>query len=148
MDPMLTTRLASESLGAVPATLADTQSSSNGTTNALGSGPGNTTTGQHTQRTRPTVLCAECKRLKTECDRKKPCQSCLGRQSEDKCVFSAPAAYTYSPAAYYPYSPAVYSPSVLERVDIQSLMDRMAAVEAAVDELRLAQHAVPQASLL
>ncbi|KAF5313429.1 hypothetical protein D9611_008488 [Ephemerocybe angulata] len=137
MDPMLTTTMpVSESLGSGPTTLADAQSSSNSPTNASVSGPGNTTIGQHTQRTRPTVLCAECKRLKTKCDRKTPCHSCLGRQSEDKCVYS-PAVYSYS-----------YSPSVLERVDIQSLMDRMAAVEAAVDELRASKRAVPQASVV
>lgn len=61
-----------------------------------------------TQRTRPTVVCAECKRQKTKCDRKTPCQGCVKRGSEDRCVYSAAGA---------------------EKVDVHSLNNRVMDLE-------------------
>lgn len=59
-------------------------------------------------RARITVVCAECKRLKLKCDRKMPCGSCVKREATSKCHYSAAAA---------------------EKVDLQSLNNRLVQLE-------------------
>ncbi|KAI5891383.1 uncharacterized protein SCHCODRAFT_01201831 [Schizophyllum commune H4-8] len=59
-------------------------------------------------RARITVVCAECKRLKLKCDRKMPCGSCVKREATSKCQYSAAAA---------------------EKVDLQSLNNRLVQLE-------------------
>ncbi|KAF9564094.1 hypothetical protein CPC08DRAFT_292792 [Agrocybe pediades] len=60
-------------------------------------------------RSRITVVCAECKRLKLKCDRKSPCGSCTKRDTVARCV---------------------YSPAAAEKVDLHSLNNRLIQVEA------------------
>ncbi|KAJ7701819.1 hypothetical protein B0H17DRAFT_924204, partial [Mycena rosella] len=60
-------------------------------------------------RSRITVVCAECKRLKLKCDRRTPCGSCLKRDTVARCV---------------------YSPAAAEKVDLHSLNNRLIHVEA------------------
>ncbi|KAN0094502.1 hypothetical protein V8E55_002789, partial [Tylopilus felleus] len=43
-------------------------------------------------RSRVTVVCAECKRLKLKCDRRTPCGSCTKRDTVARCVYSPAAA--------------------------------------------------------
>ncbi|KAG8906973.1 hypothetical protein FRB99_005615 [Tulasnella sp. 403] len=43
-------------------------------------------------RTRITVVCAECKRLKLKCDRRTPCGSCVKRETVKRCTYSAAAS--------------------------------------------------------
>ncbi|KJA25345.1 hypothetical protein HYPSUDRAFT_85475 [Hypholoma sublateritium FD-334 SS-4] len=62
-------------------------------------------------RSRITVVCAECKRLKLKCDRRTPCGSCTKRDTVARC--------TYSPAA-------------AEKVDLHSLNNRLIQVEHAM----------------
>ncbi|KAH7337458.1 hypothetical protein B0J17DRAFT_718221 [Rhizoctonia solani] len=59
-------------------------------------------------RSRITVVCAECKRLKLKCDRRSPCSSCVKRETTARCVYSAAAA---------------------EKIDVQSLHNRVSALE-------------------
>ncbi|KAG9121189.1 hypothetical protein FRC07_002961 [Ceratobasidium sp. 392] len=59
-------------------------------------------------RSRITVVCAECKRLKLKCDRRAPCSSCVKRETTVRCVYSAAAA---------------------EKIDVQSLHNRVSALE-------------------
>ncbi|KAI0080388.1 hypothetical protein K474DRAFT_1589782, partial [Panus rudis PR-1116 ss-1] len=49
-----------------------------------------------------------CKRLKLKCDRRTPCSSCLKRDTVQRCVYSQAAA---------------------EKIDVQSLHNRLLAVE-------------------
>ncbi|TFK53011.1 hypothetical protein OE88DRAFT_1643729 [Heliocybe sulcata] len=77
--------------------------------NSSSSGP----SGSSQLRSRITVVCAECKRLKLKCDRRTPCGSCTKRDCIDKCV---------------------YSPAAAEKIDVQSLHNRLLETEA-----RLAQ---------
>ncbi|KAJ7220449.1 hypothetical protein B0H12DRAFT_1031643, partial [Mycena haematopus] len=59
-------------------------------------------------RSRITVVCAECKRLKLKCDRRTPCGSCLKRDTVVRCI---------------------YSPAAAEKVDLHSLNNRLIQVE-------------------
>ncbi|KAK1229929.1 hypothetical protein PQX77_007028 [Marasmius sp. AFHP31] len=59
-------------------------------------------------RSRITVVCAECKRLKLKCDRRNPCGSCQKRDTVSRCIYSAAAA---------------------EKVDLHSLNNRLIQVE-------------------
>ncbi|KAF9485712.1 hypothetical protein BDN70DRAFT_823502, partial [Pholiota conissans] len=59
-------------------------------------------------RSRITVVCAECKRLKLKCDRRSPCGSCTKRDTVVRCI---------------------YSPAAAEKVDLHSLNNRMIQVE-------------------
>ncbi|KAF7292814.1 Fungal specific transcription [Mycena indigotica] len=59
-------------------------------------------------RSRITVVCAECKRLKLKCDRRTPCGSCVKRDTVARCV---------------------YSPAAAEKVDLHSLNNRLIQVE-------------------
>lgn len=47
--------------------------------------------GGQQNRSRVTVVCAECKRLKLKCDRKQPCTACKSKDKSDKCIYSAEA---------------------------------------------------------
>ncbi|KAF8153178.1 hypothetical protein B0H34DRAFT_861342 [Crassisporium funariophilum] len=60
-------------------------------------------------RSRITVVCAECKRLKLKCDRRAPCGSCTKRDTVVRCI---------------------YSPAAAEKVDLHSLNNRLIQVEA------------------
>ncbi|KAF9788065.1 fungal-specific transcription factor domain-containing protein [Thelephora terrestris] len=60
-------------------------------------------------RSRITVVCAECKRLKLRCDRRAPCGSCLKRDTLDRCKYSQAAA---------------------EKIDLQSVHNRVVTLEA------------------
>ncbi|KAF8804356.1 hypothetical protein BYT27DRAFT_7243763 [Phlegmacium glaucopus] len=60
-------------------------------------------------RSRITVVCAECKRLKLKCDRRAPCGSCTKRGTVERCI---------------------YSPAAAEKVDLHSLNNRLMQVEA------------------
>ncbi|KAK2460769.1 hypothetical protein APHAL10511_007239 [Amanita phalloides] len=60
-------------------------------------------------RSRITVVCAECKRLKLKCDRRNPCGSCTKRDTIARCI---------------------YSPAAAEKVDLHSLNNRLIHVEA------------------
>ncbi|THH18885.1 hypothetical protein EW146_g2173 [Bondarzewia mesenterica] len=76
-------------------------------------------------RSRITVVCAECKRLKLKCDRRNPCGSCLKRDTVHRCQYSAAAA---------------------EKIDVQSLHNRLQLVESQMAQiiaggLRLTQSA-------
>ncbi|KAG6336657.1 hypothetical protein ID866_2438 [Astraeus odoratus] len=62
-------------------------------------------------RSRVTVVCAECKRLKLKCDRRTPCGSCTKRDTVARCVYSAAAA---------------------EKVDLHSLNNRLSLVESQI----------------
>ncbi|KAF9045325.1 hypothetical protein BJ165DRAFT_154876 [Panaeolus papilionaceus] len=62
-------------------------------------------------RSRITVVCAECKRLKLRCDRRAPCGSCTKRDTVQRCI---------------------YSPAAAEKVDLHSLNNRLIQVEAAL----------------
>ncbi|KAJ7905168.1 hypothetical protein B0H13DRAFT_1620169, partial [Mycena leptocephala] len=59
-------------------------------------------------RSRITVVCAECKRLKLKCDRRTPCGSCVKRDTVVRCI---------------------YSPAAAEKVDLHSLNNRLIQVE-------------------
>lgn len=65
-------------------------------------------------RSRITVVCAECKRLKLKCDRKNPCGSCTKRDTIAKCI---------------------YSPAAAEKVDLHSLNNRLVHVESTLSQL-------------
>lgn len=71
-------------------------------------------------RSRITVVCAECKRLKLKCDRRTPCSSCVKRDTMIRCVYSQAAA---------------------EKIDVQSLHNRLLAVEGQVATLTANQAA-------
>ncbi|KAG6916642.1 hypothetical protein DXG01_006063 [Tephrocybe rancida] len=60
-------------------------------------------------RSRITVVCAECKRLKLKCDRRTPCGSCTKRDTVSRCI---------------------YSPAAAEKVDLHSINNRLIQVEA------------------
>ncbi|KAF8647320.1 hypothetical protein AX16_006782 [Volvariella volvacea WC 439] len=60
-------------------------------------------------RSRITVVCAECKRLKLKCDRRNPCGSCTKRDTVARCI---------------------YSPAAAEKVDLHSLNNRLIQVES------------------
>lgn len=62
-------------------------------------------------RSRITVVCAECKRLKLKCDRRTPCGSCTKRDTVARCI---------------------YSPAAAEKVDLHSLNNRLIQVESAL----------------
>ncbi|KAF8639217.1 hypothetical protein AX17_001702 [Amanita inopinata Kibby_2008] len=62
-------------------------------------------------RSRITVVCAECKRLKLKCDRRNPCGSCTKRDTVARCI---------------------YSPAAAEKVDLHSLNNRLIQVESAL----------------
>ncbi|CAK5263498.1 unnamed protein product, partial [Mycena citricolor] len=82
-------------------------------------------------RSRITVVCAECKRLKLKCDRKAPCSSCEKRATVARCI---------------------YSPAAAEKVDLHSLNNRLLTVEEALRTLKAAgvdlgsHHADPMAA--
>ncbi|KAH7912844.1 hypothetical protein BJ138DRAFT_1082778 [Hygrophoropsis aurantiaca] len=65
-------------------------------------------------RSRITVVCAECKRLKLKCDRRNPCGSCTKRDTVARCIYSAAAA---------------------EKVDLHSLNNRLIQVESQVAQI-------------
>ncbi|KAF9450813.1 hypothetical protein P691DRAFT_757872 [Macrolepiota fuliginosa MF-IS2] len=65
-------------------------------------------------RSRITVVCAECKRLKLKCDRRSPCSSCTKRDTVARCI---------------------YSPAAAEKVDLHSLNNRLMQVEATLAQL-------------
>ncbi|KAH7106830.1 hypothetical protein BKA62DRAFT_765406 [Auriculariales sp. MPI-PUGE-AT-0066] len=65
-------------------------------------------------RSRITVVCAECKRLKLKCDRRVPCGSCVKRDTVNRCTYSAAAA---------------------EKIDVQSLHNRVLLLESQVQTL-------------
>ncbi|KAI0342357.1 hypothetical protein BDW22DRAFT_186968 [Trametopsis cervina] len=65
-------------------------------------------------RSRITVVCAECKRLKLKCDRRTPCSSCLKRDTVQRCLYSQAAA---------------------EKIDVQSLHNRLLVVEGHLAQL-------------
>ncbi|KIY67474.1 hypothetical protein CYLTODRAFT_397046 [Cylindrobasidium torrendii FP15055 ss-10] len=69
-------------------------------------------------RSRVTVVCAECKRLKLKCDRRNPCSSCLKRDTIARCVYSAAA---------------------VEKVDLHSLNNRLVTVENLLAQLTSGQ---------
>ncbi|KAF9514307.1 hypothetical protein BS47DRAFT_1281008, partial [Hydnum rufescens UP504] len=55
-----------------------------------------------------------CKRLKLKCDRRAPCGSCVKRDTVARCLYSAAAA---------------------EKIDLQSLHNRILSLEASVQVL-------------
>ncbi|KAK7683807.1 hypothetical protein QCA50_013183 [Cerrena zonata] len=65
-------------------------------------------------RSRITVVCAECKRLKLKCDRRTPCSSCLKRDTVQRCI---------------------YSQAATEKIDVQSLHNRLLVVEGTLAQL-------------
>ncbi|KZO94686.1 hypothetical protein CALVIDRAFT_565430 [Calocera viscosa TUFC12733] len=65
-------------------------------------------------RSRITVVCAECKRLKLRCDRRTPCGSCMKRDTIHRCQ---------------------YTPAASEKVDVQSLHNRVLTLESKVTKL-------------
>ncbi|ESK94773.1 fungal specific transcription [Moniliophthora roreri MCA 2997] len=65
-------------------------------------------------RSRITVVCAECKRLKLKCDRRTPCGSCQKRDTVSRCV---------------------YSPAAAEKVDLHSLNNRLIQVETMLAQI-------------
>ncbi|KAG6369108.1 hypothetical protein JVT61DRAFT_1466 [Boletus reticuloceps] len=81
--------------------------------------PGPTPSSGPQIRSRVTVVCAECKRLKLKCDRRTPCGSCTKRDTVARCV---------------------YSPAAAEKVDLHSLNNRLIQVES-----QLAQFTAPGA---
>ncbi|KAH9929060.1 uncharacterized protein BXZ73DRAFT_102214 [Epithele typhae] len=68
-------------------------------------------------RSRITVVCAECKRLKLKCDRRTPCSSCIKRDTVQRCVYSQAAA---------------------EKVDVQSLHNRILEIERVLAQMQAA----------
>ncbi|KAF7329927.1 Fungal specific transcription [Mycena kentingensis (nom. inval.)] len=76
-------------------------------------------------RSRITVVCAECKRLKLRCDRKTPCGSCVKRDTLARCV---------------------YSPAAAEKVDLHSLHNRLIQVEQLLAQGNSAAPAPPAAT--
>ncbi|EIN14591.1 hypothetical protein PUNSTDRAFT_81062, partial [Punctularia strigosozonata HHB-11173 SS5] len=69
-------------------------------------------------RSRLTVVCAECKRLKLKCDRRTPCSQCQKRECIPRCI---------------------YTQGAMEKVDVQSLHNRVLTIEAKLDMLTPAQ---------
>ncbi|KAK7042302.1 hypothetical protein R3P38DRAFT_312559 [Favolaschia claudopus] len=65
-------------------------------------------------RSRITVVCAECKRLKLKCDRRTPCGSCVKRDTTVRCI---------------------YSPAAAEKVDLHSLNNRLIHIEQWMQQL-------------
>lgn len=65
-------------------------------------------------RSRITVVCAECKRLKLRCDRRNPCGSCVKRDTVQRCQYTAAAA---------------------EKIDVQSLHNRLQIVESQLAQI-------------
>ncbi|KAL4269218.1 hypothetical protein AB1N83_003241 [Pleurotus pulmonarius] len=65
-------------------------------------------------RSRITVVCAECKRLKLKCDRRTPCGSCQKRDTVSRCI---------------------YSPAAAEKVDLHSLNNRLIQVETTLTQM-------------
>ncbi|KIJ42942.1 hypothetical protein M422DRAFT_119565, partial [Sphaerobolus stellatus SS14] len=61
-------------------------------------------------RSRVTV----CKRLRLKCDRRTPCSSCVKRDTVPRCTYSAAAA---------------------EKIDVQSLHNRILVLEAQITQL-------------
>ncbi|KZV96017.1 hypothetical protein EXIGLDRAFT_593558, partial [Exidia glandulosa HHB12029] len=55
-----------------------------------------------------------CKRLKLKCDRRAPCGSCVKRDTVSRCAYSAAAA---------------------EKIDVQSLHNRVLLLEAQIQSL-------------
>ncbi|KAI0942812.1 hypothetical protein AcV7_002119 [Taiwanofungus camphoratus] len=106
------------------------QQSSEQTTHHQGqgqtSGPPKFSNGPHI-RSRITVVCAECKRLKLKCDRRTPCSSCLKRDTVQRCVYSQAAA---------------------EKIDVQSLHNRIIVLETAIAQLTSASPSATISSVL
>lgn len=73
-------------------------------------------------RSRVTVVCAECKRLKLKCDRRTPCSSCIKRDTISRCTYSAAAA---------------------EKIDVQSLHNRVLVLEAQLSQLTSGRMRLP-----
>ncbi|KAF8892986.1 hypothetical protein BD779DRAFT_1428180, partial [Infundibulicybe gibba] len=69
-------------------------------------------------RSRITVVCAECKRLKLKCDRRTPCGSCTKRDTVVRCI---------------------YSPAAAEKVDLHSLNNRLIHVEGILAQITAGQ---------
>ncbi|KII91766.1 hypothetical protein PLICRDRAFT_696757 [Plicaturopsis crispa FD-325 SS-3] len=88
-----------------PATTTSTQGAANPASSSV-----NSSTGPQI-RSRVTVVCAECKRLKLRCDRRSPCGSCVKRDTVSRCV---------------------YSPAAAEKVDLHSLNNRLISVESQI----------------
>ncbi|KAH9829596.1 uncharacterized protein C8Q71DRAFT_689533, partial [Rhodofomes roseus] len=78
-------------------------------------------------RSRITVVCAECKRLKLKCDRRTPCSSCIKRDTVQRCVYSQAAA---------------------EKIDVQSLHNRIVVLEGILTKLGEASPGAPIQSIL
>lgn len=70
-------------------------------------------------RSRVTVVCAECKRLKLKCDRRTPCGSCTKRDTVARCI---------------------YSPAAAEKVDLHSLNNRLSQVESQLAQFSASGH--------
>lgn len=70
-------------------------------------------------RSRVTVVCAECKRLKLKCDRRTPCGSCTKRDTVARCI---------------------YSPAAAEKVDLHSLNNRLSQVESQLAQFTASGH--------
>ncbi|KAI9438278.1 hypothetical protein H4582DRAFT_252611 [Lactarius indigo] len=75
-------------------------------------------------RSRITVVCAECKRLKLRCDRRNPCGSCVKRDTVQRCQYTAAAA---------------------EKIDVQSLHNRLQIVESQLAQIFAGGLRVPTA---
>ncbi|KAF8902573.1 hypothetical protein CPB84DRAFT_1707532 [Gymnopilus junonius] len=73
-------------------------------------------------RSRITVVCAECKRLKLKCDRRTPCGSCTKRDTVVRCI---------------------YSPAAAEKVDLHSLNNRLIQVESFISMISSGQQQLP-----
>ncbi|CAA7268778.1 unnamed protein product [Cyclocybe aegerita] len=69
-------------------------------------------------RSRTTVVCGECKRLKLRCDQRHPCASCTKRRTVERCI---------------------YAPGAAEKVDVASLNNRLIPVEALLTLLTAGQ---------
>ncbi|KAJ7628643.1 hypothetical protein FB45DRAFT_748603, partial [Roridomyces roridus] len=78
------------------------------TSSATGNAQAQASGSQPQVRSRITVVCAECKRLKLKCDRRTPCASCVKRDTVVRCI---------------------YSPAAAEKVDLHSLNNRLIQVE-------------------
>ncbi|EAU84076.1 hypothetical protein CC1G_06938 [Coprinopsis cinerea okayama7 len=72
-------------------------------------------------RSRITVVCGECKRLKLKCDRNSPCSSCVKRDTVPRCIYSQQAT---------------------EKVDLHSINNRLMALEMAL--VRISHGLPPQ----